>query len=130
RHHRARELPHRALSRGPARHRRRLRARLQSRLQPLLRVFDLLQLPDSAARESALRGHPRRRSLAGRDPLSAVTAPRPAPELAAARDRAAAEAARLVEDGMVVGLGTGDTAGRFLERLAARVRDEVLAVLT
>lgn len=46
------------------------------------------------------------------------------PEVEAARDRAAQRAVELVEDGMVVGLGTGDTARRFIERLAQRVREE------
>jgi len=44
-----------------------------------------------------------------------------APDLAqrdAARDRAADAAVELVKDGMTVGLGTGDTAGRFIDRLA------------
>lgn len=36
----------------------------------------------------------------------------------AARDRAADAAVELVKDGMTVGLGTGDTAGRFIDRLA------------
>ena len=44
----------------------------------------------------------------------------------AARDRVAAAAVALVEDGMVVGLGTGDTARRFVEALGRRVRDERL----
>jgi len=44
----------------------------------------------------------------------------------AARDRVAAAALALVEDGMVVGLGTGDTARRFVEALGRRVRDERL----
>ena len=48
------------------------------------------------------------------------------PRIDAARDRAAYEAARLVEDGMVVGLGTGDTARRFIERLAQRAREDSL----
>ena len=48
------------------------------------------------------------------------------PEVAAARDRVAEAALKLVEPGMVVGLGTGDTARRFVERLAARSRDERL----
>ena len=46
------------------------------------------------------------------------------PEIEAARDRAAQRAVELVEDGMIVGLGTGDTARRFIERLAQRVREE------
>ena len=41
-------------------------------------------------------------------------------ETAAARDRVAEAAAALVEDGMKVGLGTGDTARRFIEKLALR----------
>ncbi|MBC8102022.1 MAG: ribose-5-phosphate isomerase RpiA [Cytophagales bacterium] len=37
-------------------------------------------------------------------------------------------AARLVEDGMTVGLGTGSTASCFVEALAARVREEGLTI--
>lgn len=48
------------------------------------------------------------------------------PEVDAARDRVALEATRLVEDGMVVGLGTGDTSRRFIEQLAQRAREESL----
>ena len=48
------------------------------------------------------------------------------PEVEAARDRAARQASLLVEDGMVVGLGTGDTARRFIEQLAQRAREESL----
>lgn len=44
----------------------------------------------------------------------------------AARDRVAAAAIALVDDGMTVGLGTGDTARRFVEGLGRRVRDEGL----
>lgn len=47
---------------------------------------------------------------------------------AAARDRVAVAAAALVEDGMALGLGTGDTARRFVEALAIRVRGESLRV--
>lgn len=46
----------------------------------------------------------------------------------AARDRVAAAAVALVEDGMTVGLGTGDTARRFVASLGRRVRDESLRV--
>jgi ribose 5-phosphate isomerase A len=46
----------------------------------------------------------------------------------AARDRAADAAVALVEDGMVVGLGTGDTSRRFIERLAKRVKAERLKI--
>lgn len=46
----------------------------------------------------------------------------------AARDRVAAAALALVEDGMTVGLGTGDTARRFVEGLGRRVRAEGLRV--
>jgi ribose 5-phosphate isomerase A len=46
----------------------------------------------------------------------------------AARDRAAAAGLALVEDGMTLGLGTGDTAGRFVDALARRVGEERLAV--
>jgi ribose 5-phosphate isomerase A len=49
-------------------------------------------------------------------------------EAAAARDRVAEAAVALVEPGMVVGLGTGDTARRFIERLGARARDERLGL--
>lgn len=52
----------------------------------------------------------------------------PGPELEAARDRAAEAALALVEDGMVVGLGTGDTARRFIEQLGRRAREEALAL--
>jgi len=49
---------------------------------------------------------------------------------AAALKRAAGEAAaRLVEPGMVVGLGTGSTAGAFIEALGGRVRDEGLDIV-
>lgn len=50
----------------------------------------------------------------------------PRREVEAARDRVAGEAAALVEDGMVVGLGTGDTSRRFIEQLASRARKESL----
>jgi ribose 5-phosphate isomerase A len=46
----------------------------------------------------------------------------------AARNRVAAAALALVEDGMTVGLGTGDTARRFVEALGRRVREEGLRV--
>jgi ribose 5-phosphate isomerase A len=46
----------------------------------------------------------------------------------AARDRVAAAALELVEDGMALGLGTGDTAGRFVDGLARRVREQKLDV--
>jgi ribose 5-phosphate isomerase A len=46
--------------------------------------------------------------------------------VAAARDRVAEAALLLVERGMVVGLGTGDTARRFVERLGARSKQERL----
>lgn len=46
-----------------------------------------------------------------------------------AQKRAAGEAAAaLVEDGMVVGLGTGSTAAWFVRALGVRVRDEGIAV--
>lgn len=45
-----------------------------------------------------------------------------------ARDRVAIEAVALVADGMTVGLGTGDTARRFVAALGRRVRDERLAI--
>ncbi len=44
----------------------------------------------------------------------------------AARNRVVAAALLLVEDGMTVGLGTGDTARRFVAALGRRVRDESL----
>jgi ribose 5-phosphate isomerase A len=47
-------------------------------------------------------------------------------EVDAARDRVAEAGAALVEDGMIVGLGTGDTSRRFIEKLAARARAEGL----
>ena len=53
-----------------------------------------------------------------------MTAPRA--EVAAARDRVAEAALKLVEPGMVIGLGTGDTARRFVERLAKRATEERL----
>jgi ribose 5-phosphate isomerase A len=46
----------------------------------------------------------------------------------AARDRVAAAALAMVEDGMTVGLGTGDTARRFVQALGRRVRDERMRV--
>jgi len=55
-----------------------------------------------------------------------LTAPRA--EVAAARDRVAEAALKLVEPGMVVGLGTGDTARRFVERLGVRAREERLGL--
>ncbi len=42
----------------------------------------------------------------------------------------AEHAAQQVEDGMVVGLGTGSTADRFIEALARRHRDEGLKITT
>lgn len=60
--------------------------------------------------------------------LSRATTPAPSPEAAAARDRVAEAALTLVEPGMVVGLGTGDTARRFVESLAARARKEQLGL--
>ena len=50
------------------------------------------------------------------------------PEIAAARDRVAEAALKLVEPGMVVGLGTGDTARRFVERLGVRSKAEGLGL--
>ena len=46
----------------------------------------------------------------------------------AARDRVAAAALALVADGMTVGLGSGDTARRFVAVLGRRVRDERLRI--
>ncbi len=43
--------------------------------------------------------------------------------------RAGEYAATLVEDGMVIGLGTGSTVRYFVEALARRVREEGLDVL-
>ena len=44
--------------------------------------------------------------------------------------RAAGEyAASLIEDGMVVGLGTGSTVKFFIERLAARINQEGLDIV-
>ncbi len=60
--------------------------------------------------------------------MSRAHAPGLSPEAAAARDRVAEAALLLVEPGMVVGLGTGDTARRFVERLAARAKAERLGV--
>ena len=46
-----------------------------------------------------------------------------------AQRRAAAEAAAaIVEDGMIVGLGTGSTAAHFIDALIRRVRDEGLKI--
>ena len=42
--------------------------------------------------------------------------------------QAAAEAVRLVEDGMRLGLGTGSTAKHFVDLLAARVREGLKVV--
>ena len=55
-------------------------------------------------------------------------APALSPETAAARDRVALAALALVEPGMVVGLGTGDSARRFIERLGERAQAERLGV--
>ncbi|MEP7028167.1 MAG: ribose-5-phosphate isomerase RpiA [Candidatus Eisenbacteria bacterium] len=55
-------------------------------------------------------------------------APPLSPETAAARDRVAAAALALVEPGMVLGLGTGDSARRFIERLGERAKAERLGV--
>jgi len=51
------------------------------------------------------------------------------PDIAAARDRVAEAALALVEPGMVVGLGTGDTARRFVERLGVRAKEEWLGLV-
>ena len=50
------------------------------------------------------------------------------PARGAARDRVADVAVAMVEDGMTIGLGTGDSARRFVAALAARVRAERLRV--
>jgi ribose 5-phosphate isomerase A len=55
------------------------------------------------------------------------TAP-PRPDVEAARDRAAEAALALVQPGMVVGLGTGDTARRFIEQLGRRAKEETLGL--
>lgn len=46
-----------------------------------------------------------------------------------AKDRAALEGARLVRDGMIVGLGSGSTAQLMVRHLAERVRDERLTLI-
>ena len=46
--------------------------------------------------------------------------------LSPAKDAAAAQAAQLVQDGMVLGLGTGSTADLFLNHVAARSQEEGL----
>jgi ribose 5-phosphate isomerase A len=60
--------------------------------------------------------------------MSRALTSRLTPAMDAARDRTADAAVALVEPGMIVGLGTGDTARRFVERLGRRVRDERLEV--
>ena len=50
------------------------------------------------------------------------------PKQVDAKRRAGFKAAEFVEDGMLVGLGTGTTAHWLVERLAARVREEGLRV--
>ncbi|MGB0685965.1 MAG: ribose 5-phosphate isomerase A [Planctomycetota bacterium] len=45
------------------------------------------------------------------------------------KQAAGLEAARLVDDGMKLGLGTGSTVAFFLEGLAARIREEGLSVV-
>ena len=50
------------------------------------------------------------------------------PAVEAARDRAALAAANLVEDGMIVGLGTGDTSRRFIGCLGQRVKADRLKI--
>ncbi|MEM3030748.1 MAG: ribose-5-phosphate isomerase RpiA [Candidatus Micrarchaeia archaeon] len=45
-----------------------------------------------------------------------------------AKERAAREAAKLVKKGMALGLGTGSTAARFIEAVAARERAEGLGL--
>jgi ribose 5-phosphate isomerase A len=52
----------------------------------------------------------------------------PRPDVDAARDRAAETAVALVERGMTVGLGTGDTARRFIEQLGRRAKAETLGL--
>jgi ribose 5-phosphate isomerase A len=60
--------------------------------------------------------------------LSPAAPTGPTPEVAAARDRVAEAALALVEPGMVLGLGTGDTARRFIERLGERAKAQRLGV--
>jgi ribose 5-phosphate isomerase A len=50
----------------------------------------------------------------------------PDPRQDAARDRVAAAALDLVADGMAIGLGTGDTARRFIAALGVRARERSL----
>jgi ribose 5-phosphate isomerase A len=50
-------------------------------------------------------------------------------QLNAFKKAAAVEAARLVEDGMVVGLGTGSTAALFVDALAERIAKEKLRIV-
>ncbi|MDX1574160.1 MAG: ribose 5-phosphate isomerase A, partial [Methylophaga sp.] len=42
------------------------------------------------------------------------------------KQRVAASAAEMVENGMIVGLGTGSTANLFIDALASRSREEEL----
>jgi len=46
-----------------------------------------------------------------------------------AKKRAAIESVKLVEDGQIIGLGTGSTAGYMIEQLGKRIREEKLRVL-
>jgi ribose 5-phosphate isomerase A len=50
-------------------------------------------------------------------------------QLSAFKKAAAVEAARLVEDGMVVGLGTGSTAALFVDALAERIARERIRIV-
>ena len=59
--------------------------------------------------------------------MSRATAPL-TPAVEAARDRAALAAAQLVETGMIVGLGTGDTSRRFIGCLGQRVKADGLRI--
>src|SRR6185295_10991347 len=95
--------------------RRALPARLQQCLQPVVRVLAALQLPDSAEGEPAEHAHSRRRIVCRGGALSPAASAGLTPAMGAARDRAARAAVALVEPGMIVGLGTGDTARRFIE---------------
>ncbi|MEO6461658.1 MAG: ribose-5-phosphate isomerase RpiA [Candidatus Eisenbacteria bacterium] len=52
----------------------------------------------------------------------------PDPRRDAARDRVAAAALELVADGMAIGLGTGDTARRFIAALGVRARERSLTL--
>ncbi len=50
-------------------------------------------------------------------------------ETARKKERAAASAVSLINDGMVIGLGTGSTAERAIRRIGERIKDEKLKIL-